>query len=201
MKSKTFIQSTLLICVFLFTSSMYAQPQRKGVEKSSDQRFDRIEILKNRLMMDDQTYAKFKPIYAKYTEELKSVIEKTKSKLKKDNRNISALSDEELDEITFARVERNLDIAIVKSNYLKEFKKVLNSRQLHALYRIEKNNVYHRGVYANRDRGERMDLRNREGRPFKYDKKKGEFSLERRKSDRSDTTRIEKVSNVKTVDK
>ncbi|MFV0398918.1 MAG: hypothetical protein ACK5JU_13075 [Bacteroidales bacterium] len=152
-------------------------------------------------MMDDQTYAKFKPIYAKYTEELKSVIEKTKSKLKRDNRNISALSDEELDEITFARVERNLDIAIVKSNYLKEFKKVLNSRQLHALYRMEKHNIYLTGIYANRDREERMDLRNREGRPFQYDNKKGKFSLERRNSNRSDTTRIEKESNVKSAGK
>ncbi len=193
MKSKTFIQSALIISAFLFTSSMYAQSHRKRVDRDSIQKFDRVEILKNRLMMDDQTYTKFKPIYTKYSEETKAIIEKSNSKLKRDNRNVSRLSEEELDEITFARVERNLDIATVKSKYLKEFRKVLNSRQLHTLYRMELQNINHRGFYTNRDRGVRMDFRNREGRPLRYDNNKGELSRRGRNPNwKNDTIRSEK---------
>lgn len=200
MKSKKFIQSTLFICALIFTSTLYGQPLSKKGESESSQKFDRVEILKNRLMMDDQTYKKFKPIYVKYTEELKSVNEKYKSKIKRDNRNISALSDEELDQITFAIVERNLDIATVNSKYLKEFKKVLNSRQLHALYRMEKRNVNHRGLYANRDRGERMDFKSGERHRFQYDMK-GEFMRKGRNLNWNDTIQIEKRINEKPSEK
>lgn len=201
MKSKTFIQSALVICAFLFTSLLYAQPHTMKGERGQNNKLDRVEILKNRLMMDDQTYMKFKPIYAKYNEELKSVIEKSKSKLKRDNRSISALNDEELDQITFAVVERNLDIATVNSKYLKEFKKVLNSRQLHTLYRLEIRNNNHKGMYAKRDRGARLELKKGEGRGFRYDNKKGDLSRKGGNLNWNDTIQIEKQINQKPAEK
>ena len=149
----------VLGCVILAMTNVMAQdakrePAKEGRKKVNFEEMQLKQVL-GALMLDDNTAAKFTPIYKKYQEEMKACHMPRPAKKYQD------MTDDEIAksiEEQFAHGRKMLD---VKEKYYKEFKNVLNIRQIQKIYKLERSNMHRLGKEMNHRKNMKPQMGNR----------------------------------------
>lgn len=132
--------------------SVLAQNQQK---KNNKRKFTPEQLMERQtnqmmeaLMLDDETAAKFAPVYKDYLKELNDCRMKyRKPKSAKPATNGTELipkplpTDEEVEKMITDRFEKCRQILDIREKYYKEFKKILSPRQILKVYQTEQNNM------------------------------------------------------------
>ncbi len=142
----------VLGCVILAMTNVMPQNVKKEPDREKVN-FEEMQLKQvlGALMLDDKTAAKFTPIYRKYQEDMKACQMPLPKKCQDMTDNEIAKSIEE----QFAHSRKMLD---VKEKYYKEFKEVLNIRQIQKIYRLERLNMHRLG----KEMSHRKDMKRRE---------------------------------------
>ncbi len=124
------IYSTLMIVLFAFSHSAIAQENVCKSSMTPEQCVQmRIDRMRNRLMLDDATAAKFAPIYKEYMQAIADVCKpcckRTKGTVKSDAERISALEQ---------RYAVKAKVAEINKEYVAKFSKILSARQVEKLF-------------------------------------------------------------------
>lgn len=91
----------------------------------------KLKVLKESLMLSDDQYAQFKPIYEQYRAAIKPYQHR---KCRCDN---DSLIDQEIKACLESSFDNAIAMANVKKQYVSKFAKVLNMRQVEKLYSME----------------------------------------------------------------
>lgn len=141
--------SLLLLCLTLgWQSQAVAQEKHPAkiekkqmkVRMTPEQNMEmRTAFIAQQLMLDDATTAKFSALYKRYLTELQSCRFKRNETFGAEGRvSRDQMTDAQIEksiEARFATARRVLDI---REKYYREFKKILNPRQIQKMYRAEK---------------------------------------------------------------
>lgn len=133
-----------LSALFLLAGSLQAQETKEGKDAQRQKKPDfkemQLKQVLNALMLDDQTAAKFTPVYQDYQNEM----EACRLPRVKKQRGVEMTDDEIAQEIEqqFTQGRKLID---VKEKYYKEFKKILTMKQIRKIYSLERFNMRHVG--------------------------------------------------------
>lgn len=132
-------KSFITMCLLMSLCTMHAQstsPKQKNnppykSASEADMLSMKLNVLKDVLLLSDEQFAKFKPIYEQYFEKV-SAIKKHKCKCDK-----SGMSDAQIKECLEKSFDEVVNLAMLKKQYISEFAKVLSMKQVEKLYSME----------------------------------------------------------------
>lgn len=108
----------------------------------------KLKVLKEALMLSDDQYAQFKPIYEQYRAAIKPYHHR---KCRCDN---DSLTDKEIKACLESSFDNAIAMATVKKQYVSKFAKVLSMRQVEKLYSMEARMQFHMRNEMDRRNGE-----------------------------------------------
>lgn len=106
-------------------------PQRDKI------RAHKVAFLTERLDLTPEEAEKFWPLYNEFEEKREMIQQELLEEAGGAGRTPENMSDEELDKLIKGKLQNELEIVTLKSDYYEKFKKVLSVRQVHTLYRSE----------------------------------------------------------------
>ena len=132
----------LMVCVFMLVGTAMAQQSKTKRSKTQVTPEQRIELqtkhMMRELMLDDKTAAKFLPLYQKYLQELRDTHLSCPVFKSGERAVCSELTDAEITERIENRFKQSQKILDLRIKYYNEFKKILQPRQIHRVYQVEK---------------------------------------------------------------
>lgn len=135
----------LLTSALLFSSSLFAQekPQR-GKRLTPEQRIEhQVEKMDKQLLLDDETSAKFLPLYKEY---LTALAECRQDMPAPKGAREKELNDDELDKFMLSRFECRKKCLEVQETYYKKFKEILTMRQVEKVFCFRPNPKPHHRI-------------------------------------------------------
>ncbi|MBP5412529.1 MAG: hypothetical protein J6Y47_04640 [Bacteroidales bacterium] len=134
MMKKSFLTACLLLALCTMYAQSTAQKQKNTSVKpttEADMLTMKLNVLKDVLLLSDEQFAKFKPIYEQYFEKV-SAIKKNRCKCDK-----SGLTDAQIKDCLERSFDEVVNLATLKKQYISEFSKVLTMKQVEKLYSME----------------------------------------------------------------
>ena len=124
----------LVMGALICTTSLFAQaPERKKERLTDEQRIERQAMRMNKeLLLDDETSAKFLPLYKEYLQALAKCRPAAPDSASRPRK--SELTDEELDQRMQACFECQKKRIETKETYYAKFKKILTMRQVEKIF-------------------------------------------------------------------
>lgn len=141
------MKKIFFLFVFALTlGAMNSVAQDKQADLTPEQRMERhTERMARKLNLDDKTAAKFNDVYKRYLTEMQGVRDKFQPLRPEGGK---SLTDEQVEQNLLNRFARSRAILDVREKYYREFRKVLNVRQLDRIYDNEWGNFnkFHKGA-------------------------------------------------------
>lgn len=110
----------------------------------------KLKVLKEALMLSDDQYAQFEPIYEQYRADIKPYHHR---KCRCDN---DSLTDKEIKACLESSFDNAIAMATVKKQYVSKFAKVLTMRQVEKLFSMEARMQFNMRNEMDRRNGEKM---------------------------------------------
>lgn len=152
MKTKILL---FLSAMFLLAGHLLAQDAKDEGDAQRQKRPDFKEMqlrqMLNALMLDDETAAKFTPVYKEYQEEMEACRLPQVKKPRK-----AEMTDDEIAQEIEQQFAQGRKLIDVKEKYYKKFKKILTMKQIRKIYSLERFNM--------RRVGREMDRRQHRGK-------------------------------------
>jgi Spy/CpxP family protein refolding chaperone len=103
----------------------------------------RTESMSRELMLDDETNAKFVPVYSQYLKDLMSCRPKRPEMGKRDGQQPQAeqKTDAEIEKMIQDRFEQSQKILDIRKSYYSKFRKILTPKQILKIYDSERDNM------------------------------------------------------------
>ena len=121
----------ILICLVVFILSFsFAQEHKEQIRERIKAR--KIAFITDKVGLTSKEAETFWPIYNEYNMEKKD-IQKTRKKL----RNLSAMTDGEIEQVIDARMNKELQLAQLKVDFISKVKRVLPIKKVARLIRAE----------------------------------------------------------------
>lgn len=140
MKTITKIGSTLFLLLIMFSAS--AQSHQKGGSTKTDAEKaamkEKMETLKvayitEKVELTASEAKEFWPVYNQYKEEMRSL----KTESKGDKKDLSTLSDAELEKMVYSRFDKEQKKLDIERTYSDKFKKIIGIQKVVKLYKAE----------------------------------------------------------------
>jgi len=126
----------LLFVLFLIVgqTAQSQQPNRKAMIRN---RIEQVKLreIKQRLQLDEATFAQFRPIYLRYERRIANIDFKNQARLMKAN--TDSLSTEEANLLITNQLANAKKMVFIRERFYNEFRKVLTPQQLVKLYQSE----------------------------------------------------------------
>ena len=120
----------IVATIALTCGSLVAQNTKEGKRLTEEQRIEkRVQRMQERLCLDDETSAKFAPLYKAYIQEMKACHKAPDPNIKKESR-----TDEQIKAQMKEHFERQQKMLDTQEKYFNEFQKILNARQLEKIF-------------------------------------------------------------------
>ena len=120
----------IVATIALTCGSLVAQNTKEGKRLTEEQRIEkRVQRMQERLCLDDETSAKFAPLYKAYIQEMKACHKAPDPNIKKESR-----TDEQIKERMKGHFEMRQKMLDTQEKYFNEFQKILNARQLEKIF-------------------------------------------------------------------
>lgn len=155
-----------MVLVALFMGgqvAMFAQDKKEG--RPERRQFNREQMqemqcnqIVNALALDDAETAKFKPVYAKYMEEMRS------TRNVKPRAPRSEQTDAEVEQAIKERFAQSRKMLDIREKYYKEFRKFLSPKQIQKMYNMERRTGDKMRKEMSRRQGVRNNNRNNTGK-------------------------------------
>ena len=132
MKTKRLF-TALMIATMMSCGIILAQPGQKEKKLTPEQRLEmQVKKAQKRLFLDEETAAKFAPLYKEYLEAMKQCKPAPKQLQKGEKKE---LTDAEIDQMMQDRFAARKKLVETQETYYKKFKKILNIRQVEVLFK------------------------------------------------------------------
>lgn len=149
MKTKRLF-TTLMMATMMSCGIILAQPGQKCQKLTPEQRIEmQVKKAQKRLLLDEATAEKFAPVYKEYLEAMQQC-KPTCPKLQKGEK--KELTDAEIDQMMQDRFAARKKLVETQETYYKKFKKILNIRQVEALFKDNAPKRAHRPCMKNAQR-------------------------------------------------
>jgi len=127
---------TLLFVLFLIVGQT-AQSQQTNRKVMIRNRIEQVKLreIKQRLQLDEATFAQFRPIYLRYERRIANIDFKNQARLMKAN--TDSLSAEEANLLITNQLANAKKMVFIRERFYNEFRKVLTPQQLVKLYQSE----------------------------------------------------------------
>lgn len=120
----------LVATIALTCGSLVAQNTKEEKRVTEEQRIEKkVQRIQEMLCLDDETSAKFAPMYKAYTQEMKACHKAPDPNIKKEGR-----TDEQIKERMKGHFEMRQKMLDTQEKYFNEFQKILNARQLEKIF-------------------------------------------------------------------
>lgn len=132
---KQTISTLLLVLILMIGQTVQSQqPNRKAMLRN---RIEQVKLreIKQRLQLDEATFAQFRPIYLRYERRIASIDFKNQAKLMRTN--ADSLSAEEANLLITNQLTNAKKMVFIRERFYNEFRKVLTPQQLVKLYQSE----------------------------------------------------------------
>ena len=159
----TVMMAAIFSCGNMLAQNAQAPPPRKQLTPEQLQEMQ-INRMQKCLMLDDETAAKFAPLYKEYLEALKAC--RTDMKQEKPQQPKTDRTDAEIKKQLEERLAQQKKIVETKQTYLAKFEKILNARQLEKLFAAPRHNKHMQAGPRNFKRNEKQLPGN--GCPFQH---------------------------------
>ena len=131
MKTNRLFITVMMVAIFscgnMLAQNAQAPNQKKELTPEQRQEMQ-INRMQKSLMLDDETAAKFAPLYKEYLEALKAC--RTEMKQEKPQQRKAERTDAEIKKQLEERLAKQKKVVETKQTYLAKFEKILNARQL-----------------------------------------------------------------------
>lgn len=132
MKTKRLF-TALMMATMMSCGIILAQPGQKEKKLTPEQRIEmQVKKAQKRLLLDEETAAKFAPLYKEYLEAMKQCKPAPKQLQKGEKKE---LTDAEIDQMMQDRFAARKKLVETQETYYKKFKKILNIRQVEVLFK------------------------------------------------------------------
>lgn len=132
MKTKRLF-TALMMATMMSCGIILAQPGQKEKKLTPEQRIEmQVKKAQKRLLLDEETAAKFAPLYKEYLEAMKECKPAPKQLQKGEKKE---LTDAEIDQMMQDRFAARKKLVETQETYYKKFKKILNIRQVEVLFK------------------------------------------------------------------
>lgn len=140
------------------------KPERKRPTIEQVQAMQCNQLVKG-LALDDETAAKFTPVYTKYMEEMRATRTMTSQKERTKPAADQSLpkpvpTDAEVEEAIKARFAQSRKMLDIREKYYEEFRKFLSPKQIQKMYTMEKRN----GDRFRKEMNKRQGMKKNDGR-------------------------------------
>ena len=159
----TVMMAAIFSCGNMLAQNAQAPTPRKQLTPEQLQEMQ-INRMQKCLMLDDETAAKFAPLYKEYLEALKAC--RTDMKQEKPQQPKTERTDAEIKKQLEERLAQQKKIVETKQTYLAKFEKILNARQLEKLFAAPRHNKHMQAGPRNFKRNEKQLPGN--GCPFQH---------------------------------
>ena len=137
----TVMMAAIFSCGNMLAQNAQAPNQKKKLTPEQRQEMQ-INRMQKSLMLDDETAAKFAPLYKEYLEALKAC--RTKMKQEKPQQRKAERTDAEIKKQLEERLAKQKKVVETKQTYLAKFEKILNARQLEKVFRMDRPGKMHK---------------------------------------------------------
>lgn len=132
MKTKRLF-TALMMATMMSCGIILAQPGQKDKKLTPEQRIEmQVKKAQQRLLLDEATAAKFAPLYKEYLEAMQQCKPACPKQQKGEPKE---LTDAEIDQMMQDRFAAHKKLVETQETYYKKFKKILNIRQVEALFK------------------------------------------------------------------
>lgn len=159
----TVMMAAIFSCGNMLAQNAQAPNQKKKLTPEQRQEMQ-INRMQKSLMLDDETAAKFAPLYKEYLEALKAC--RTEMKQEKPQQRKAERTDAEIKKQLEERLAKQKKVVETKQTYLAKFEKILNARQLEKLFAVPRHNKHMQAGPRNFKRNEKQLPGN--GCPFQH---------------------------------
>lgn len=123
------MMATMMSCGIILAQS----PTLKEKKITEEQRIEmRVKQMQKKLFLDEETSAKFVPLYKEYLEAMKQCMPIPKPAKKED---MQELTDTQIDKMMQEQFANRKKLIEIQETYYSKFKKILNIRQVEALFK------------------------------------------------------------------
>lgn len=135
----TVMMAAIFSCGNMLAQNAQAPNQKKKLTPEQRQEMQ-INRMQKSLLLDDETAAKFAPLYKEYLEALKAC--RTEMKQEKPQQRKAERTDAEIKKQLEERLAKQKKVVETKQTYLAKFEKILNARQLEKLFAAPRHNKH-----------------------------------------------------------
>jgi Spy/CpxP family protein refolding chaperone len=128
---------SILILLFALGSSVALQAQDGGRFPLLRERIAQAKLreIQKTMNLGESTFARFRPIYLKYEQEIANIDFRKQVRLMRVN--ADSLSSEEAEQLVLSQLEAAKRLITIRETYYKEFRTVLTPQQIIKLYQAE----------------------------------------------------------------